>query len=83
MGVDGGNLYQVTTSSLWNHSVVWSPNEQYLALIRGESYTNVPDSFFDDSNEGNITPRVLVVPMIGFQQEVTLFVLYPIICLQF
>lgn len=61
MGVDGGSPYQVTTSSLWEHSVAWSPDGQYLALIRGDSYTNIPDGYFDDSTEGNITPRVFVV----------------------
>lgn len=62
MGIDGGNSYQVTTSYLWEHSVAWSPDGQYLALILGESYTNVPDSNFSDTNtEGNITARVFVV----------------------
>ncbi len=63
MGIDGRDVYQVTTSSLWEHSVAWSPDGEYLALIRGESYTNVPgDGYFSDpSTEGNITPRVFVV----------------------
>lgn len=62
IGMDGSNLHQVTDSNLWEHSVAWSPDGRFLAVVKGAFLTNVPDSYWsDDNGRGNLTPMLYVV----------------------
>lgn len=61
VGMDGSDFHQVTTSNLWEHSVDWSPDGKYLAVVKGAYLTNVPDGYYSEGGQGNIVPMLYVV----------------------
>lgn len=61
IGMDGRDLHQVTTSDLWELSVAWSPEGEYLAIVKAAYLTNIPSGYSEGGGQGNVVPRLYVV----------------------
>lgn len=60
INIDGSDYHQVSDSNLWESGVAWSPDGNYLAVVRGSSIVNIPSGGPYDSTIGNVNPDVFV-----------------------